>query len=302
MRLDQLEIKLSKLITMRSPAGAGKSTWANQYRLDNPNTVIVNRDTLRYSLYGVYYGPPIDEDFITTVQDSMIGNALRQGYDVVVDDCNLSQRYINRFAYLAWEHDAEFKVQEINVPLDVILSQNAGRDRQVPENVIEKMFQQSLKKYEIPEFPKVKPYVPNLSLSPTFQFDIDGCVALKGPDRGYYDWQKVDCDILNDSLAQIIWALEHQGFKIIFLSGRDEECRSLTEWWLDTYLGIEYKLFMRTCKDQRKDAVVKLELFNEYVRNNYNVLGIYDDRPVMNRLWTRLNVPVYQIGDQHVEF
>jgi len=40
---------MSKLIATRGIPASGKTTWAREYCLKNPNTVRVNRDDIRYT-------------------------------------------------------------------------------------------------------------------------------------------------------------------------------------------------------------------------------------------------------------
>ena len=41
---------MSKLIIMSGPAGSGKSTWANLYAFNNPNTLVLSTDELRLEI------------------------------------------------------------------------------------------------------------------------------------------------------------------------------------------------------------------------------------------------------------
>lgn len=81
------------------------------------------------------------------------------------------------------------------------------------------------------------------------------------------------------------------------MSGRDGISRELTEKWLEGK-DIPYRaLFMRAEGDQRKDSIVKKELFDEHVRNNYYVRGVFDDRDQVVSMWRKeLGLTCFQVN------
>lgn len=54
---------------------------------------------------------------------------------------------------------------------------------------------------------------------------------------------------------------------------------------------------MRPADDNRDDALVKYELFNKYVRDNYDVLGVFDDRNRVVDMWRRIGLTCYQVAE-----
>ncbi|QNN99224.1 polynucleotide kinase [Streptomyces phage Faust] len=132
-----------ELVINRGIPGSGKSTYAHKWVLEgNPRNrrARVNRDDIRKQLYGVDFGVPVEETVVTAVEDAAIRAMLERGVSVIVDDCNISERYINRFKKIAKEFDAEVIVNLIDVPVAVALERNRMRKDQggrfVPENVI----------------------------------------------------------------------------------------------------------------------------------------------------------------------
>lgn len=148
---------------------------------------------------------------------------------------------------------------------------------------------------------EVIPYVPDASLPKAIIVDIDGTVALRG-DREPYDWDKVGEDLPNMPVIRVINALrmhEHycgEDVKIIFMSGRPEQCRKQTELWLDANVRLPYQLLMRPDGDFRLDWIVKDELFS-LVRGKYHVLSAWDDRDQMVRYWRKLGLQCFQVSD-----
>ncbi|XAO35326.1 polynucleotide kinase [Streptomyces phage Francob] len=132
-----------ELVINRGIPGSGKSTYARKWVFagDPRNRrARVNRDDIRKQLYGVDFGVPVEETVVTAVEDAMIRSLLGKGVSVIVDDCNISQRYINRFTKMGEEFGATVSVNLIDVPLETAIQRNQGRERFVPVHVIEDMY------------------------------------------------------------------------------------------------------------------------------------------------------------------
>jgi hypothetical protein len=120
--------------------------------------------------------------------------------------------------------------------------------------------------------------------------DIDGTVAIN-TGRSPYDWAAVSSDAPNKPVITVVRALAAKT-TIIFMSGRMEQCRSLTRQWLHTYvcdpateLCSTAPLLMRRDGDTRPDQVIKRELFKRRVQGLFEVEGVIDDRSKVVRMW-----------------
>ena len=119
--------------------------------------------------------------------------------------------------------------------------------------------------------------------------DIDGTVAQRG-DRSPFAWHRVGIDtpkLANYPAGAVIAGV---GLSIVFLSGRDAVCRTETMAWLEQYFGwqsADYQLFMRPQNDNRKDAIVKHELFDQHIAGQYYVELVVDDRQQVVDMWRR---------------
>jgi len=116
--------------------------------------------------------------------------------------------------------------------------------------------------------------------------------------RSPYDWHRVGEDLPNPAVITAVRAMHAAGNAIIFCSGRDAECRAETEAWLELYVGVPYEaLFMRPEGDGRKDAVVKREIFDREIRDNWRIVGVFDDRQQVVRMWRALGLTVFQVAE-----
>jgi len=127
--------------------------------------------------------------------------------------------------------------------------------------------------------------------------DIDGTVALLGT-RSPYEESRVDQDAPNPPVISTVRALAAGGNRIVYCSGRSEDSRPATTAWLDRYVGVPYEtLLLRPSGDRRRDAVVKLELFDSSVRDSYDVLCVLEDRASVVKAWRSIGLTVLQVAE-----
>lgn len=284
---------MQKLILTIGPSASGKSTWAEQFCLKNPEFVNVNRDDIRINLYGkdkMFLG---DENLVTRLHRGDIYYALTSGKSVVVSDTNLRKARNEELVSFCRNvvPDIEVGYQYfLDVPLSVCIERDKLREKSVGEKVIRKQFSTALE-----NFGRVNEYAEqNKSLPSCIIVDIDGTVAFNAG-RSPYDWQRVDEDLPNWPVVNIVNDLCEK-YSLVFFSGRDEECREKTESWLNRYFS-GYSLHMRKAGDCRGDDIVKHELYNEHVLDRFYVRMVFDDRERVVALWRNvLKLPVCQVN------
>ncbi len=286
-----------ELVINRGIPGSGKSTFARLWVSVRAKRVRVNRDDIRMQAYGVEFGLPIDENVVTEIQDSMIRAALKSGNSVIVDDCNIEQKYINRFAKIGHEFGADVRINQIDTPLATCIERNANRERFVPEDVIRKMHKRMGQvKVSVPESFEIVPYVAPEGKTKAILCDLDGTLFHMNGKRGPFDWQRVDVDDVDLAVLATINAMYADGIEVVFLSGRDGIAREKTLVALERIGWANAPLHMRNEKDMRKDDIVKYELFDKHVRDEYDVLYVLDDRAQVVRLWKRLGLKTFNVS------
>ncbi|MGW0119762.1 phosphatase domain-containing protein [Streptomyces sp. NPDC003327] len=246
------------------------------------------------------------EQTVLGIQDAAVRAALDDGFDVVVDNTHLTPHIPKRLKAAVMGRDATFVVHDFtDVPVDECVRRDAARERPVGEEIIRILADKHAKATRggwrlteawLNERPTATPYVPDPGLPSAVMCDIDGTLALRG-DRGPYDFTRCDEDLLNVSVRDALRAFRNaERDRIVLLSGRGEDHRTLTEAWLARHEVPYDELWMRASGDGRGDDVVKAELFDAHVRRRYAVRVSLDDRDRVVALWRRMGLPTWQVN------
>ena len=303
MKKDNLKI----LILIGVPA-SGKSTWAKEYVRKHPNWVRVNRDDFRSMLKDAAMCENKIEDMITSLTFQVINSALMKRLNVIVDNTNLKRKYIDEIVE-RFKYQADIDYQVFDISLKKAIERDLSRDAKVGEGVIRKMYENYKTLVDSFDFQPVKKIEHRPTLIPEFYstlpsaviFDIDGTLALM-KNRGPYSWEKVFNDDINLIVAEQVNYHKSRGRKIILVSGRDEVCRKETQDWLEFYEISYDELHMRTKDDQRKDTIVKRELYQNHIEGKYNVLCVYDDRLQVLEMWNNLGIFAFNVNQGNIDF
>lgn len=277
---------MKAVVTVGIPA-SGKTTKYLDFE-----GVVVNRDDIREDLFGwPYKFSKAKEDKVTSVQMSLLKEASYNGIDVAVTDTNLNPSRRDHLIKLLEDLGYEVELDIIECTYETAVKRDIQRERSVGSDVIWKFFKQWNEQFG------VKPVENDLCKTRAWLCDLDGTLALMN-ERSPYEWDKVGKDKENRLVGHILKLGKGSGIKIIFLSGRDSVCYEETRKWLDDLGYEDCELFMRSEGDTRKDFVVKKELFFNHVKDHYNIVAVFDDRPQVCRLWNLLGLPLLKVGDQ----
>ena len=277
---------MKKLLILRGLPASGKSTFAKKLLNENPHVwKRLNKDELRAMLDNSVHSNP-NEKFVERVRDFMLVEALKEGKHVVIDDTNLSDRPIERITQVVQKYmkdsgdKVHIEIKGFDTSLEECLERDEKREKKVGRDVIMKMYKQHILKDERgPHYQEQDDTLPSAILC-----DLDGTLAILH-DRGPFDAKRCETDLLNIPVAEIVKTYHEKGVKIILMSGREDNARSQTMNWL-SYNKIPYNaLYMRSAGDNRKDAIVKKELYELYVKGQFYVQFVLDDRNQVVDLW-----------------
>lgn len=131
---------MPKIILCRGIQGSGKSTWAKQWVLEDPeHRVRFNNDDIRNMLGK--YRVPSREKIVTEIKKDFMINAMELGYDIVIDNMNLNSNEVTYYKDLAAStsrlispYVVEFK--DFFIPLEVCIERDSKRENPVGEEII----------------------------------------------------------------------------------------------------------------------------------------------------------------------
>ncbi|WPH58240.1 polynucleotide kinase [Streptomyces phage Alone3] len=285
--------------------GSGKSTWAKQHAAQfDGEMVLTSRDDIRLMLGFGPIGTKEQENFVSKIQDEIIVRAVKEGKSIIVHDTNLNKKSPTRIKKL-FDGDVDFLVADFtNVPVATCIERDAKRPDSVGAEVIRGMARQLNKPWRLTD-----EFMNDVVLSPRYikpvgkpkavLVDLDGTLA-EHVARSPYDYSRVGTDGVHGHIREIVNTYWDYGYVIIGFSGRpdvDNVRKDTLEWADKNNITLDY-LYMRPADQLTvNDADVKQFLFDKYIRDNYDVEFMLDDRNRVVRRMRKLGIPVLQVAD-----
>lgn len=292
---------MPKVTICKGLPASGKSTWAHeQVKRGQGKVARINKDDLRAMVFSGKFSSNL-ERVVIQLRDTMLLLLLRRGFDVIIDDTNLNPQHERRIREIAGPTNP-VEVIFFDVSVEECVKRNEAREgrHKVPEEVIHRMAQEwsswkhidaSTVKFAEQETVEYIEGLPSAVIC-----DIDGTLAHM-VNRKPYDWHKVGDDTLDETIARLVKTLKDAGHTIIILSGRDGVCLKETDVWLEV-MGVQYDYFwMRAENDNRKDSIVKRELFDTHIRGKFNVEFVLDDRNQVVDEWRLMGLKCLQVAE-----
>lgn len=289
---------MAKIIFLKGLPASGKSTWAKE-KAKTGNYIHISKDDIRSTMFGGY--SKNKEKHVIRIRNELIRLGIKIGKNVIVDDTNLNPIHERTIRTIAKELGVAFEINDefLKVSPEECIKRDLARPISVGESTIWSMYDQYVRPNPIAKLDE------NWDKRRCIIFDIDGTLAHNLSGRDIYDLSKVWKDTPDPFMSVIADALDEAEWyylDVFIVSGREEGCREVTEKWLKDN-AIPYKsLYMRAKGDRREDTIVKEELYHKYIEPEYAVVGVFDDRPKVCRMWRRLGLNVAQMGNPYKEF
>lgn len=306
---------MSSIKITRGIPGSGKSTFAKKWVALQPESRIrVNRDAIRYT-QGIRtgVGSKHQENLVSIIEKAIVVGAIKSGRDIIIDATHLNPDYIRAWFKLAKIHGVtDVEVIDFDVPVETAvlrdLARRAEGGRYVGAAVIEKLAErakvgvhgelpaapvfQAVERFNRRPVAEFDPELPN-----AYIVDTDGTMANHVGIRNPYDTSRYEEDTLHENVARTIWHLEMTN-TIIGVSGRKEKFRKVTEqWWVEQARIRPDEFYFRKDGDDRSDDVVKAEIYEEHIRGRFNIIGVFDDRGRVLRMWRAKGFTTFAVGD-----
>lgn len=127
---------MKKAVILMGVPGSGKSTYAQGNTFKGYSRI--ERDEIRQELLGNAQDFSREEE-VTIQADKKIERAARTGKNIVISDTNLNKDFRNLLIAKLQTLGFQVEIQVMNTSLAVCKDRNKNRDRNVPNEVIEKM-------------------------------------------------------------------------------------------------------------------------------------------------------------------
>ena len=144
---------MSKIILCRGIQGSGKTTWAKQWALEDPeHRVRFNNDDIR-NMLGKYWVPS-REDLVKSLRSVFLLISMSYGFDIVIDNMNLNPKELEYYNGVLddWnnpegaildvvrpKYSLEFK--DFFIPLQDCIERDSKRPNPIGEEVIRKTYE-----------------------------------------------------------------------------------------------------------------------------------------------------------------
>ena len=267
-----------------------------------------NLDDYRKMLWGDAEWSKAKEQVAVKALLEGVRSAVEAGHDVVIDNTHLTPSLPKTYRKAFSSLGVEFKVHDFtDIPIEECKKRDTERtEGHVGEAVIDRLaashatarkgsWRLTDKWMNMAEYVMPKPYLTRPDAQPAVIVDIDGTVAIHGDERGHYDYDKISTDQPNWCVIDVVRNIP-EDWKTIFLSGREDRCKEETVDWLFKHGVYSGMLFMRTTGDHRPDYIIKQELFDAYIRDEYNVRYVLDDRDQVVKMWREMGLTCLQVA------
>lgn len=137
---------MAKIILCRGIQGSGKTTWAKQWVLEDPeHRVRFNNDDIR-NMLGKYWVPS-RESLVSKMRSGFLIRAVDFGYDIVIDNMNLNPNEVSFYEEFidsnnrggGTQYELEFK--DFFTPLQDCIKRDSKRPNPIGEEVIRKTYE-----------------------------------------------------------------------------------------------------------------------------------------------------------------
>lgn len=152
---------MKRIILTRGIPASGKSTWAKQEVLKDPeHSIRINRDDLR-NMCGKYW-VPAREHYIEACKGLILISAMNFQFDtIIIDRMNLNPKESGKLkgeiamvndAFKSGQDKYVVKIKDFtDVPLDVCLERDSKRENPIGEDVIRGIFNKYQMLYNLKE-------------------------------------------------------------------------------------------------------------------------------------------------------
>lgn len=290
-----------KLILTRGIQGSGKSTWARQWVVEDPeHRIRINNDDMR-NMLGKYWVPS-REELITHSKNLLAIHAMMLGYDIVIDNMNLNPKEIKFWEDIVTTHNVEGKYKyelefkDFFIPVEECIRRDAMR----PNPIGEKVIRETWKRYKhFIQTTEVERHVDKMrrytGKPKCIVIDMDSTMCFNVTKRPWFGEGAAEGminDVPNTGVCEMIRQLQDY-YDIVVATGRDTSQEEVTRQWLAKQGINPDEFYFRTNGDYRKGVVVKKEQI-EKILETYDIVSIFEDCEPIVQMYREMGLTVLQ--------
>lgn len=293
---------MAKVIFVRGIQGSGKSTWAKQWAMENPDHRIrISWDDLR-NMYGQYWVPN-REPLVTNASVSILEDAMTYGYDVVIDNMNLSESSKKPFLSTIEKHNKyvndpnivkpdrvmytyEIEYKDFFTPVEECIRRDSMRPNPIGAAVIRQTWNRYRTMICTLENQRVHDRVkqPREDLKKAVIFDLDATLMFNVTGRPFYGEgcaEGIKNDVPNEPMLNMFKAyLTNPDYQVIVVTGREASkdiIEASKEWFTTRGINVDNIIWnFRPVGSRQKGQDYKLEVLNK-LSETYNIELVIDD-------------------------
>lgn len=303
-----------KVIICRGIQSSGKSSWARKWVEEDPKTRIrYNNDDIR-NMLGPYWIPE-RESLVSEIKASILREAMLSGYNIVIDNMNLNPKEIDWINTLIatqnddWREDKtdffyETEFKNFFIPVEECIRRDKLRRNPIGEKVIRDTWRK-YRNFIVSE--TNKEYQASLlkqdeSLPKAIIVDIDATLSFNTSGRPFYGKgcaEGIEKDIPNTPVCNLVNAMFSDMYKVIIVTGREgtKEIIDATEKWLSDNEIAYDEIYFREEGDYTKGDECKKRIFEQNIKNKYNVQFVIDDSQKCVDMYRELGLICLQPND-----
>lgn len=304
---------MKEIIFCKGLPGSGKSTFSKQWVSENPTERIrINKDDLRATFHQGKYSKS-NEKQILHLEQVILLDALSRNKSVILDNTHLAKNNVGKNIhyerilkllldngycvddkYSTLSNYVKLELKEFNnFTVEDCIINDLKREDSVGQNVIWDMYWSNVADISQQNFSAIK--------RDAIIVDVDGTLSTMF-NRGPYDWSKISNDKVRPHIRNLVNLYSRSNYIILIVTGRDGSClEATTDWLIEKDIMFDY-VFSRKANDNRKDFIVKEEIYLNEIEPFYNIHLVVDDRPQVIRKWRLLGLPVINANPCDKEF